>query len=131
MYQVIRRLPLPAGPLGQWPPDPGRTAMERPAEFSTLAPAVRHFLKLANDGVRGLSILGPDDREVIDLSEWAPLVFINQRSSLMAEIEALEDGRMRSHDRTAAIADRRRRIAELDVFLVQAQQIVLVGTKPF
>jgi hypothetical protein len=105
--------------------------MERPAEFSTLAPAVRHFLKLANDGVRGLSILGPDDREVIDLSEWAPLVFINQRSSLMAEIEALEDGRMRSHDRTAAIADRRRRIAELDVFLVQAQQIVLVGTKPF
>jgi hypothetical protein len=118
MYRIIHRTPLPAGPLREW--RPGQQPTIKDLEFPTLSQAVQHFLKLANEGVRGLSIFGPDDTEVIDLREWAPQAFLRERNSLVNQIEAIEDRRMLTRDPSAAIAELKRRVAVVDVFLAQA-----------
>src|ERR1700690_39502 len=86
-------------------------------KFLSLNSAIRYAIELQDAGVRHVSVW---DLANADQSLRAVRAFLEARSDLMGQLLAIEDGRLYPSDRETALAELRRRVAELDEFLVQA-----------
>lgn len=87
-------------------------------KFTSRDGAIRYSVRLQDSGVRLVSIWDPAN---VDQSLRAVRAFLEARSDLMRELLAIEGGGLcPPPNRETALADLRRRIAELDEFLVQA-----------
>jgi hypothetical protein len=86
-------------------------------KFSSRNGGVRYAIELQDGRVRRVSVW---DLGNADQSLRAVRAFLEARSDLMGQIQAIEDGRLCPTDREAALAELWRRVAELDEFLVQA-----------
>jgi hypothetical protein len=85
-------------------------------KFSSRNDAVRYAIELQDGRVRRVSVF---DLRNADRSLRAVRAFLEARSDLMSQIQAIEDGRLCPTDPDAALAELWGRVAELDEFLVQ------------